>query len=238
MFEAEAAGLRALANAGVVRVPSPICTGSADSCAFLVLEHLELATVGTRVLERLGRALAALHRTTHTHFGWHRENTLGTTPQINTWNVHWVPFFGHFRLRAQLERAVQRGDRPVLQRLGESLIERLPALFTPYQPAPSLLHGDLWQGNVGACAGGQPVVFDPAVYFGDREADLAMTELFGGFSSAFYHAYNEAWPLDAGYSVRKTLYNLYHILNHYNLFGGGYADQAQLMMEQLLSELR
>jgi fructosamine-3-kinase len=101
-----------------------------------------------------------------------------------------------------------------------------------------LLHGDLWSGNYAVSAAGEPVIFDPAVYYGDREADLAMTELFGGFSPAFYAAYNEAWPLDPGYTVRKTLYNLYHVLNHYHMFGGGYGSQAERMIDQLLSELR
>ena len=113
--------------------------------------------------------------------------------------------------------------------------DRLADFFPGYSPRPSLLHGDLWGGNF-AYADGEPVLFDPAVYFGDREADLAMTELFGGFPAAFYAAYREAWPLDPGYGVRKTLYNLYHVLNHYNLFGGSYADQAEAMATRLLAE--
>ena len=113
----------------------------------------------------------------------------------------------------------------------------LAEFFRGYRPSPSLLHGDLWGGNVGA-AQGQPVIFDPAVYFGDREADLAMTELFGGFSSRFYQAYRDTWPLDHGYPTRKTLYNLYHVLNHFNLFGGGYGSQAEHMIDSLLSKLR
>ena len=111
----------------------------------------------------------------------------------------------------------------------------LPAFFQGYRPEPSLLHGDLWGGNA-AFADGEPVVFDPAVYYGDREADLAMTELFGGFGADLQAAYREAWPLDSGYAVRKTLYNLYHVLNHFNMFGGGYASQAEAMIERLLAE--
>jgi len=107
-----------------------------------------------------------------------------------------------------------------------------------YQPTPALLHGDLWSGNAGATVDGEPVVFDPAVYYGDREADLAMTELFGGFPACFYAAYREAWPLDAGYVQRRMLYNLYHVLNHLNLFGGGYLAQAERLIAQLLAELR
>lgn len=109
--------------------------------------------------------------------------------------------------------------------------------FDGYSPLPSLLHGDLWSGNVAFARDGEPVIFDPAVYYGDREADLAMTELFGGFDTSFYAAYQSAYPLDAGYPVRRTLYNLYHILNHANLFGGGYVRQAEAMMDRLLAEV-
>ena len=122
--------------------------------------------------------------------------------------------------------------------LGQRLSARLPDLFDGYTPEASLLHGDLWGGNWGVDVSGEPVLFDPAVYYGDREADLAMTELFGGFSREFYAAYRQAWPLDAGYSTRKKLYNLYHVLNHFNLFGGGYLSQAQGMIDALSSEIR
>jgi len=129
-------------------------------------------------------------------------------------------------------------NRTHLLRRGEALQATLTHFFTDHRPTPSLLHGDLWSGNYAFDAQGRPVIFDPAVYFGDRETDLAMTELFGGFPAAFYAAYNAAWPLDAGYATRKTLYNLYHILNHFNLFGGGYLSQAQGMIDRLLSECR
>ena len=118
------------------------------------------------------------------------------------------------------------------------MLERLPLFFSGYSPRPSLLHGDLWGGNFAADEAGEPVIFDPACYYGDREADLAMTELFGGFGRGFYAAYNETFPLDAGYSTRKTLYNLYHVINHYNLFGGGYLAQAEGMVARLLAEIR
>ena len=117
---------------------------------------------------------------------------------------------------------------------GEKLLKNLERFFIGYEPKASLLHGDLWSGNYGYLNNGEPVIFDPAVYYGDRETDIAMTELFGGFPAEFYTAYNEAWPLDKGYQQRKNLYNLYHILNHFNLFGGGYAMQAENMMDQLL----
>ncbi len=125
----------------------------------------------------------------------------------------------------------------VLAERGEGLLQRLPALFLDYQPVASLLHGDFWGGNAGALPDGTPVIFDPAVHYGDRETDIAMAELFGGFPDSFYAAYREAWPLDSGYELRKPLYNLYHVLNHFNLFGTGYLGQARRMIDKLRSEL-
>ncbi|BAV32405.1 hypothetical protein SCL_0081 [Sulfuricaulis limicola] len=234
MFEAEAEGLEEIAQTRSVRVPLPLCAGMVDGSAYLVLEHLDLESAGTRSLERLGHELAQMHRATQKLFGWHRDNTIGSTPQINTPGADWVEFWREHRLGFQLRLAARHGRD--LLRQGERLMADLDHFFRSYRPAPSLLHGDLWGGNVGA-TGQQPVIFDPAVYYGDREADIAMTELFGGFSARFHRAYGEAWPLDDGYKVRKTLYNLYHILNHFNLFGGGYGSQAERMIDSLLSEL-
>jgi fructosamine-3-kinase len=237
MFAAEAEGLTELAAAHAVRVPMPLCHGTAGGNAFLVLEYLELDGGGGASQERLGRELAQLHRKTREQFGWSRDNTIGSTPQINTSSPDWVAFYRDHRLGFQLELAAGRGHGGELQRLGERLRSGLEVFFTSYRPVPSLLHGDLWGGNQSALRDGTPVIFDPAVYYGDREADLAMTELFGGFSGRFYAAYREAWPLDAGYGVRKQLYNLYHVLNHLNLFGGGYGSQAQTLMRRLLAEI-
>ncbi len=184
---------------------------------------------------RAGRQLAQLHRATADAFGWHRDNTIGATPQLNTPREDWVAFWRDQRLGYQLESAAAHGHGGRLQSSGERLLTRLDALIG-HRPAPSLLHGDLWGGNIGATPDGQPVIFDPAVYHGDREADLAMTELFGGFDANFHSAYRESWPLDPGYATRKILYNLYHILNHLNLFGGGYLSQAQGMIDRLLAE--
>jgi len=235
MFVAEAAGLEAILASRSLRAPRPLCTGTVGSEAFLVLEHLPLGGHGSELA--LGHGLATMHRVTNPRFGWNRDNTIGSTPQINTPESDWIQFYREQRLRYQLELAAEKGEWRLL-REGEPLMEALPAFFRDYTPAPSLLHGDLWGGNRGALPDGTPVIFDPAVYFGDREADLAMTELFGGFGQGFYDAYNEAWPLDAGYKVRRELYNLYHVLNHYNLFGGGYAGQALRMMQSLLSDVR
>lgn len=234
MFVAEAEGLRELHAADAIRVPQPICSGVSGR-AFLVLEYLELGAGGGTSQERLGHRLAALHRRTHTKFGWRRDNTIGSTPQANTEHEDWIEFWRTQRMLPQLRLAAEHGHARALTR-ATRLLERLHSLYTDYRPMPSLLHGDLWSGNYGVLTDGEPVIFDPAVYYGDREADLAMTELFGGFGARFYAAYNEAWPLDSGYEVRKDLYNLYHVLNHLNLFGGGYLQQATRLIDRLLSE--
>ena len=237
MFEAEADGLREMAAAAAVRVPAPVCTGVSGTQAFIVMEYLAMGgRGGAKVMAQFGAQLAQMHRHTHDRFGWHRDNTIGSTPQRNAWSDDWLSFWREQRLGFLLQLAAQRGIGARTVQRGEKLAARLELLFDGYQPAASVLHGDLWSGNYGISASGEPVIFDPAVYFGDREADLAMTELFGGFGREFYDAYNAAWPLDAGYAVRKTLYNLYHILNHFNLFGGGYGAQADGMLERLLAE--
>ncbi len=235
MFEAEVEGLRDIARTRSVRVPEPLCCGEADDQSFIVLEYLDLADTDSSSLEKLGTQLAQMHRATSDRFGWRMDNTIGSTPQINSPASDWLTFWRRRRLGYQLTLAARNGRH--LGDKGERLMAELDEFFRDYRPAPSLLHGDLWGGNVGATAG-QPVIFDPAVYYGDREADLAMTELFGGFSARFYQAYREAWPLDPGYKTRRTLYNLYHVLNHFNLFGGGYGAQAERMIDSLLSELR
>ena len=236
MFEAEADGLRELAAAQAVRVPNAICTGISDSQAYIVLEYLPLGGGGRAVMSRFGEQLARMHRHTTDRFGWQRDNTIGSTPQINTWCDDWLEFWREHRLGYQLQLAKRHGMNSRTLQRGERLQERLADFFSAYQPQPSVLHGDLWSGNYGVLDNGEPVIFDPATYYGDREADLAMTELFGGFGSEFYDAYNAAWPLDSGYKIRKTFYNLYHIINHFNLFGGGYASQAAAMIDRLLAE--
>jgi len=232
MFAAEARGLEALAATATVRVPHPVCHGRAAGRAFLVLEHLDLRPGDGASAARLGAALAALHATHAPAFGWERDNTLGSTPQPNGWVDDWVGFWRQRRLGPQLALAAGHGHR---LRGGERLLGRLDQLLAGHAPAPSLLHGDLWGGNWAALADGTPVLFDPAVYYGDRETDLAMTELFGGFDPAFAAAYRDAAPLAAGYPRRRELYNLYHVLNHANLFAGGYVGQAQRLIDRLLA---
>lgn len=236
-FEAEAAGLEELAAAGGPRVPRPLCTGIADAQSFIVMDWIDLGRQRGDSAAKAGRQLAAMHRRTRAHFGWERDNTIGSTRQPNGSTADWVIFWREQRLGFQLDLAARQGYGGRLQERGARLLEVLSALLD-HRPDPSLLHGDLWGGNIGYDSQGAPVIFDPAVYFGDREADLAMTELFGGFSADFYAAYREAWPLPPGYETRKALYNLYHILNHLNLFGSGYLTQAEGLIERLLAEAR
>lgn len=235
MFIAEAAGLDAIAATQTIRVPQPVAHGTAGAHGFLVLEYLGLNSRGDA--KRLGEQLAALHRCTSEQFGFAQDNFIGTTPQPNAWADDWVKFWREQRLGFQLRLTAQNGHDGQLQALGEKLLGALPAFFAGHTPQPALLHGDLWGGNHAFLADGTPVIFDPAPYYGDRECDLAMTELFGGYPADFYAAYRASYPLDAGYVVRKDLYNLYHILNHANLFGGGYVRQAEEMMQRLLAEV-
>ena len=235
MFIAEATGLNEIAITQTVRVPQPVTHGTASAHSFLVLEYLELSSRGNA--QQLGEQLAALHRFTNEKFGFSQDNYIGTTPQPNDWKDNWMDFWREQRLGFQLRLAAQNGYGGKLQALGEKLLDALPAFFTGCMPQPALLHGDLWSGNHAFLADGTPVIFDPAPYYGDRECDLAMTELFGGYPADFYAAYRAAYPLDDGYAVRRDLYNLYHILNHANLFGGGYARQAEGMMQRLLLEV-
>ncbi|VAX06926.1 Ribulosamine/erythrulosamine 3-kinase potentially involved in protein deglycation [hydrothermal vent metagenome] len=233
MFEAEAESLRELIQVQAIRTPSPLCTGIADGQAFIVMEELSLGGSGS--MAKFGRQLAHLHQHTQARFGWQQNNTIGSTLQINTLVADWVSFWREQRLGVQLQLAAKNNAGSALLKKGEKLLESFTALFIDYQPQASLLHGDLWSGNYAFTQNGEAVIFDPAVYYGDRETDIAMTELFGGFSSAFYTAYEEVWPLHRGYVSRKTLYNLYHILNHFNMFGGGYEAQAEGMIDRLLS---
>jgi fructosamine-3-kinase len=237
MFEAEAAGLAELASTRTLRVPLPVCLGTGEGRAYLVLEYLDMSSGKRGAAADAGRLLARMHRATRDLFGWHRDNTIGATHQDNTLDPNWIRFWRDRRLAFQLRLAAQNGFGGRLQSQGERLLECFPALID-HAPVASLLHGDLWGGNLGFDRNGNPVVYDPAVYYGDREADLAMTELFGGFPADFYAAYDEAWPRDPGYRQRKTLYNLYHILNHLNLFGMGYLPQAEGMIDRLLAETR
>ena len=232
MFEAERDALSAIAATDTVRVPQPLALGSGDCFSFLVMEHLNLSRGTDGSYAALGAQLAQMHRRTSPdgRFGWPRDNFIGATQQPNAWHRDWGEFWRTQRLEHQFRLASDKGMRFAGS---EQLLEQIDVFFTGRVVIPSLLHGDLWGGNASSLDDGTPVIFDPASYFGDRETDLAFTEFFGGFPASFYRAYDGAFPRDDGWQVRRDLYNLYHALNHFNLFGGGYASQAQQMIRTL-----
>jgi fructosamine-3-kinase len=232
MLESERDALLELAGVGAVRVPRPLACVCSEESAVLAIEWLDLDAPDAAANRALGEGLARLHRPRTRQHGWHRDNTIGATPQPNAQDADWIRFFRTRRLQYQLGIAAANGFGGELQEQGMWLCDRLDLLFCDYRPLPSLLHGDLWAGNWGRCDG-LPVMFDPAVYYGDRESDIAMTRLFGGFTKDFYDAYQEAWPLHQGFESRIPLYQLYHVLNHLNLFGCAYLGQALQLIRRL-----
>jgi len=236
-LDCEKDGLAALAAANAVRTPRFEDEGRDQDRAWLVLEWLDLESLGPQAGATLGAALAALHRIPQKRFGWERDNYIGGSVQPNGWSDDWLAFWREKRLMPQLRLAARNRLPSRLMDRGERLTADCEAFFRSYVPEKSLLHGDLWGGNASALPDGTPVIFDPAVYVGDREADLAMTSLFGGFPADFHSAYRAAWPLDDGFRVRRDFYNLYHVLNHANLFAGGYVRQSQDLVERLIAEI-
>lgn len=229
MFAQEAYGLAAIEQVGCLATPKVVAVETLDGneqC--LVLEAIELARPASDFWTDFGSQLAEHHRTGFSnHYGWSSDNYLGSTPQINEARETWVAFFSECRLRYQLRLARQRGlGSGELYRSANRLLDRLEKWLGDEAPQPSLLHGDLWSGNFLVGADGHAVVIDPAVYYGSREAELAMPLLFGGFPEQFFDAYSEAWPLAEGWRERVELYKLYHLLNHLNLFGVGYLDSC------------
>ncbi len=235
MFQAEAAGLVALADAGGLRVPRPVACGASENDSWLLMEWIDRGPARPDSLTRLAEGLAVQHRVIAEECGWDRDNTIGSTPQENARSKDWPGFFATHRLGFQVDLLEISGLGGRLVPTARRLIEEVPALLAGHRPEPSLLHGDLWGGNWCCDSDGLPCIYDPAVYFGDREADIAMTRLFGGFGSGFYAAYEEAWPLEPGHEMRADLYNLYHVLNHVNLFGVGYLAQAEGIVHRLLN---
>lgn len=236
MFAAEADGLRELQQAVGVRVPRPLACGATPSKAYLVLEYIDLQPLAPPAMTRLGEALADMHGIVAARHGWDRDNTIGTSVQANARHPHWLEFWRENRLATMLDALAP--EHPGLARDGDALLAVLDDLLDGHRPEPSLVHGDLWGGNVGMDAAGTPVLYDPAVYYGDRETDLAMAELFGGFSPLFFEAYWGAWPTSAGYRhVRRPLYQLYHLLNHARLFGGHYVAESRRVIQGLLARV-
>jgi fructosamine-3-kinase len=229
MFATEARGLALLRATHAIHVPEVITAGVAGDWQFLLLEFVPQQRGRNDYWETLGQQLAALHKIHGTASGLDHDNYIGSLPQSNKQHARWCDFFVHERLSPQLKRAVDAGSAPAnwVKRFGH-LFGKLDSLL-PDEPV-SLLHGDLWQGNIIINALGAPCLIDPAVYYGHREADLAMTQLFGGFDDAFYVAYREAYPLQDGYGERFELYNLYPLLVHLNLFGQTYRDPIESVL--------
>ncbi|MFK5987203.1 MAG: fructosamine kinase family protein [Pseudomonadota bacterium] len=235
MFIAEFSALIELDNCQSIGSPAPLCYGTTDNNSFIVMEYLPLQARGNHFT--FGQNLAKMHQISQQKYGWKLNNTIGSTPQSNLFCDNWLEFYKTQRLIPQFELLYQKGYQGQLKKQADYLLAGLEDFFQGHKPIASLLHGDLWSGNYAFDGEGRGVIFDPALYYGDRETDIAMTELFGGFSVDFYRGYQEQFPFadnhKQGYTKRKPMYNLYHILNHANLFGGSYLHQALTMMEQL-----
>jgi fructosamine-3-kinase len=229
-FEVEVDGLEHLSNTQLFKVPNFICTGLVSNHSFLVLEYINMSQGNEHSWFHFGQTLAELHKTqTQQMYGWQEDNFIGLTPQSNLWQKKWSCFFAEQRIGFMLQLLSEKGL--VLANI-DTVVESIKSLLTGHNPKPSMLHGDLWQGNTGFNKN-QPVLFDPAFYFGDRETDLAMTELFGRFPVQFYQGYADIWPLEVDYEYRKPIYQLYHVLNHALLFGGHYIESAKITLKNL-----
>jgi len=231
MFQTEFDSLNELSQNHAMRIPKAICFGRAEGKSYLVLEYIAMCSHGDQA--KLGAALAQQHKISASQYGWYQNNVIGSTAQSNRQHVNWQTFWREERLLPQINMLYTKGYTSILKPFVQPLLNYSEKLLNNHQPGAAMLHGDLWSGNYAFDQQGEPIIFDPAFYYGDREADLAMTELFGGFSREFYQAYNDIWPLEKAYKQRKTLYNLYHILNHANLFGSSYLNQAISMMQRV-----
>jgi fructosamine-3-kinase len=234
MFEAEAEGLKALSQANSFVIPKPLATGTWQQHSYLLLEHLSFT--GRYSEHDLGSRLARLHNHSQDQFGFERDNYIGASPQSNTWHNNWFEFFMQERLEVQLKMLSDQGRASRLKSLWPQLCQACEALFAKHSPQASLVHGDLWQGNVSQTSAGCSI-YDPACYYGDAETDLAMLTLFGHLSSHFYDSYQAIRTIPEGHDLRVTWYNLYHILNHANLFGDSYTVQAETMTKSLIIAL-
>ncbi len=233
-FLAEVKGLRLLTKAKKgPRIPEPIALQSGPRPTFLIMEYLESSNESKNFSDGLARKLAELHRISQDHFGLDHDNFIGSTPQKNNLEKDGIIFFRDHRIQFQRQLAQKAGLLPVsIDKKIDSLCENLNRFLDTSGERPALMHGDLWSGNYFPDSNGNPCIFDPAVYYGLREADIAMTELFGRLPERFYDAYREAFPMNHGYHERKDLYNLYHLLNHLNLFGSSYLSSVQKIVNR------
>jgi protein-ribulosamine 3-kinase len=236
MFQAEADGLAALRSSGTSLVIPRVVAVHDAAPAFLVLEYLDAGARVGDFDERLGRGLAELHRSTNARFGFWRDNYCGATMQPNSWTESWIDFYAASRLGHQARLASDAGRLDGGERVAiDRFINRLGDWIDEPANGPSLIHGDLWSGNLHCDTGGHPALIDPAVYFAHREAELGMMTLFGGFSQRVFDAYHEALPLEPGWRDRNALYRLYHVMNHLNLFGGAYHADVMAIVRRYLS---
>lgn len=233
MFEKEARGLELLKSAETLKVPSVVHYDSSGSDAYLLLEFIESGSSGGDFWERFGSDLAAMHRKSHDYFGLDHDNYMGSLYQYNAPHEKWVDFFVEERLEKQVRLAHDDG---AINRNDIALFEKLYPKLDGYFPdePPALVHGDLWSGNYMAAASGKAALIDPAAYYGHREVDIAMSTLFGRFSPEFYRSYNQAWPMESGWEERLDIYNLYPLLIHVNLFGGGYWGSVKSILKRFI----
>ena len=236
-FVAEARGLELIALTNTIHTPEVFSVGNAGDNAYILMEFIDMGPQTSHSALELGKQLASMHKTTTNSFGLNQTNWIGLTKQFNKQETDWVVFYRDQRLLPQLELAYSKGYTTALEEKATNLLNNLNVFFEDYSPVPSLLHGDLWSGNWGTFCNKKPVIFDPAVYYGDREADIAMTLLFGGFSQEFYASYSSVWPVSPGFNIRQDLYNFYHVLNHLNIFGSSYLLQSENLLDKLISKL-
>jgi len=233
MFEKEMKGLSLLASKKGIRIPVPISHGHSKNHSYIIMEWIEKSSRNNDYWVKLGEQLAALHQQTNESYGLDHDNYIGSLPQENSFTENWMDFFIESRLEFQLRKAFELGKISSSHvHSFHQLYKQIPELLA-YEP-PSLLHGDLWSGNLMIDDKGQPALIDPAVYYGNREIEIAFTRLFGGFDNKFYAAYNAIWPLSPGFEVRQDIYNLYPLLVHVNLFGGGYLSQIENILNRLI----
>lgn len=231
-FETEAYSLKQIKQLDIIPCPDVIAFGTTLDKSFLVLEYIAFNNATQTDWYQFGKQLAYMHKqSSHGKFGWQQDNFIGTTPQPNNWRSNWRTFFAEQRIGWQLQLLAEKS---ITFGSIEHIIDVCHDILLHHQVTPCLVHGDLWQGNVRFSNEG-PFIFDPASYYGDREVDLAMTELFGQLPSAFYRGYQAAYPIEKDYDKRKHVYNFYHILNHANLFGGVYIEQSKANLARILA---
>lgn len=232
MFHKEKLGLETLSKSNSFRTPHPYSVGKFEDKSYLIMEYLELSNAGK--MDIFAETLAKMHQVNRGQFGFESHNYIGSTKQYNEWDSNWGRFFCEQRLLPLLKLLSNKQESKGLLSDLEQLLKMVPKLLNEHKPKPALVHGDLWQGNYSFCTRGEPIIYDPACYYGDREVDLAMLELFGNPGEKFSAEYNLLLPVSHGFTIRKKIYNLYHLLNHTYLFGGSYRAQSSEMLKRIL----